>query len=208
MARKGWQLVEMKSASPATVLQARHLLPPRLHLRQLPHVTMIRLEAVASSRHRTRNSNSPSEMCRSERWKKHTGVGFDECSIRDVRVEPARISFRIDSPSKQRTFVVRFAGADPATRYRISWNSGPENEISGHELLSQGYQVGPLQCTRRLREIRICFHCKANKQCFPNQAQILYVLCLFVQESWLRFGQLFQIWSRLVIEMGVHRLQF
>lgn len=77
--------------------------------------------------------------------KNHTGVGFDDCSIRDLRIEGGRISFRIDSPSKQRIFVVHFAGADPTTCYRISWNSGPEHEISGQELLSKGYRVGPLQ---------------------------------------------------------------
>ena len=73
------------------------------------------------------------------------GAGFDECSIRNVRVESWTIAFNIESPAKQRIFIVRFAGINPSQRYRIVWNGGHEQEIAGSELIANGYRVGPIQ---------------------------------------------------------------
>lgn len=72
------------------------------------------------------------------------GVGFDECSLRDVRVDSGNIAFNIESPAKQRTFTVHFAGIDPSQKYRISWNGGPEHEVAGSDLIANGYRLGPL----------------------------------------------------------------
>jgi hypothetical protein len=74
----------------------------------------------------------------------HAGVGFDECSLTAVQVRPDRIAFQIESPAKERSFVVRFAGVNPSHQYRISWNGKPEQEIAGRELITHGYRVGPL----------------------------------------------------------------
>lgn len=76
--------------------------------------------------------------------KAHAGVGFDECSISDVHIESGKIGFHIESPSRQRSFIVRFAGVNPAQRYHIVWNGSPEQEVSGRELIANGYRVGPL----------------------------------------------------------------
>jgi hypothetical protein len=73
------------------------------------------------------------------------GVGFDECSIRDVRIANGKIAFNIESPAKLRTFLVRFADVDPSGQYSISWNGGPEHRVSGSELKMNGYRVGPIE---------------------------------------------------------------
>ncbi len=72
------------------------------------------------------------------------GVGFDECSIRDVHAANGRITFTIESPAKLRTFLVRFAGVNAGRQYRISWNGGAEHVVSGRELMAHGYVVGIL----------------------------------------------------------------
>jgi hypothetical protein len=72
------------------------------------------------------------------------GVGFDECSVDNLRVESSTVSFDIRSPSKQRTFVVRFGGVNRSQRYRIAWNGGAFREISGGDLIANGYRVGPI----------------------------------------------------------------
>lgn len=76
--------------------------------------------------------------------KARKGVGFDECAISDLRIEGNRIAFQITSPANQRTFTLHFAGASPGLQYRISWNGNPEQVVSGRELISGGYVVGPL----------------------------------------------------------------
>jgi hypothetical protein len=73
-----------------------------------------------------------------------SGVGFDECSIRNVRVEGVRIDFEIESAARRRAFIVRFAGADPSSRYFIRWNGGAEHKVTGEELIKDGYRIGPL----------------------------------------------------------------
>lgn len=76
--------------------------------------------------------------------KAHKGVGFDECSIGDLRIESGRIAFHITSLANQRSFVVRFAGVNASQQYRISWNGRPEQTVTGRELIANGYRVGPL----------------------------------------------------------------
>jgi hypothetical protein len=76
--------------------------------------------------------------------KAHKGVGFDECSISDLRIESGRIAFHITSLANQRSFVVRFAGVNASQQYRISWNGRPEKIVTGRELIANGYRVGPL----------------------------------------------------------------
>ena len=71
------------------------------------------------------------------------GAGFDECSITDVQVAGDTISFRIFSPSRERRFLVRFRGIDPARQYRIVWNGNATESFSGALLLKEGLLVGP-----------------------------------------------------------------
>lgn len=72
------------------------------------------------------------------------GVGFDECSVIDVDVEGDSISFRLDSDAKQRQFQVRFRGIQPLHQYRIQWNQGKTQIVSGRQLTEKGLTVGPL----------------------------------------------------------------
>jgi hypothetical protein len=72
------------------------------------------------------------------------GVGFDECSIRDVHVSSDRIEFQLDSEAKGRLFVLRFGHVDAAKTYRISWNGGVERRVEGRILIAEGLRVGPL----------------------------------------------------------------
>lgn len=71
-------------------------------------------------------------------------VGFDGCAISDLRIRSGEIAFHIASPAKQRQWIVHFAGVDPSQQYRISWNDRPDETVSGQELLTNGYRVGPL----------------------------------------------------------------
>jgi hypothetical protein len=76
--------------------------------------------------------------------RKGKGVGFDECSLGNLNIRGTAISFDIHSPAKQRTFLVRFGGVSPSERYRIAWNGRPVREISGRELIANGFRVGSL----------------------------------------------------------------
>jgi hypothetical protein len=73
------------------------------------------------------------------------GAGFDECSITEVEVEGDTISFRIFSQSRERRFLVRFRGIDPARQYRIVWNGNETDGLPGAGLLKEGLLVGPLK---------------------------------------------------------------
>ena len=76
--------------------------------------------------------------------KTEQGVGFDECTIRNVHVQATIITFHIESKDRQRTFVVRFGAVDPRQQYRISWNSRSNRIVSGRELLANGFKIGPI----------------------------------------------------------------
>ena len=73
------------------------------------------------------------------------GAGFDQCSVNDVDVAADTISFRIASHARERQFLVRFRGVDPARQYRIVWNGNRTDGLSGARLLEEGLLVGPLQ---------------------------------------------------------------
>jgi hypothetical protein len=73
------------------------------------------------------------------------GAGFDECSITDVGITGGVISFRIFSHSRERRFLVRFRGMDPASQYRIVWNGNTTESFPGARLLKEGLLVGPIK---------------------------------------------------------------
>jgi hypothetical protein len=69
------------------------------------------------------------------------GVGFDQCSVTDVKVNSNAISFTLASPDKQRSFLVRFGGVNGAQRYKVSWNGGPSEEMEGTRLIEKGLYI-------------------------------------------------------------------
>jgi len=73
------------------------------------------------------------------------GVGFDECTLRDVLVKDNSISFEIESKDRQRSFTVHFANVDSAKHYSVSWNRNPAVSVAGSELLTNGVKVAPLR---------------------------------------------------------------
>jgi hypothetical protein len=73
------------------------------------------------------------------------GVGFDECTITDVKVQKEDISFHISSPSRERHFLIRFRGVQPSHRYHIRLNRSRVRLVSGKDLLKSGLEVGPLE---------------------------------------------------------------
>lgn len=74
-------------------------------------------------------------------YKAGAGVGFDHCTIDDVQVRGNAISFRIESPDKQRLFMVRFRGLTTSATYQVSWNDGALQQISGSKLMQAGLQI-------------------------------------------------------------------
>lgn len=72
------------------------------------------------------------------------GVGFDECSVTNLRIGAGTIAFDIHSPDPQRSFLVRFAGIDASRQYSVAANGSVARELSGKDLLAHGYRVEPL----------------------------------------------------------------
>ena len=72
------------------------------------------------------------------------GVGFDECTLTEVVVDGASISFDLSSSNKQRTFVVRFRGLKDDQLYKVSWNHSPAVQVQGSKLREQGLLIPPL----------------------------------------------------------------
>ena len=68
-------------------------------------------------------------------------VGFDECTLRDVFVMDGRIAFRLESRDADRSFHLRFIGANPKQTYRVAWNGGPDRSVRGSVLLQDGLTV-------------------------------------------------------------------
>ncbi len=77
------------------------------------------------------------------------GVGVDECTLTDVAVEGNNISFRITSPARPRTFLLRVAGVDAGQTYTVQWNGNPPQRIAGSQLLADGLRIGPLPSSGR-----------------------------------------------------------
>jgi hypothetical protein len=69
------------------------------------------------------------------------GVGFNDCTITDVTVHGKLITFHIDSRSKKQPILVRFRGVDPVAQYRLSWNGGLFQTISGAALAHDGLEI-------------------------------------------------------------------
>ena len=76
--------------------------------------------------------------------KEAKGVGIDECTLSDVRVEGKIISFNISSGDPRRSFLLRVSGAEPSEMYTIRWNHGNAQQVSGSQLAAHGFQVGPV----------------------------------------------------------------
>ncbi len=72
------------------------------------------------------------------------GVGIDECTLTDVRVQGNSISFGIASGAQPRTFLLRVTGADPHQTYTIRWNGNAPRRVLGSQLLADGLRIGPL----------------------------------------------------------------
>ena len=64
-----------------------------------------------------------------------SGVGFDESSIANVRKDGTHVSFQLKSAELQRTFLVRFRGAEAKQTYTVRCNNQPEKTFSGEQLL-------------------------------------------------------------------------
>ena len=73
------------------------------------------------------------------------GVGFDQCSITNVTVHNAAISFLVSSPSRNRRFLIRFRGIQPSKTYSVRWNNGPIQKLAGEELSKVGLSIGPVE---------------------------------------------------------------
>ncbi len=73
--------------------------------------------------------------------KRKHGVGFNSCTLRDVKVDGNSIRFKLEASPRLRSIHVRFAGADPGSRYRIAWNDSAPEEIGGEVLAKDGYIV-------------------------------------------------------------------
>jgi hypothetical protein len=73
--------------------------------------------------------------------KSRSAVGFNACSIRNLKVENHVISFDLDAFPTSRTVTIRFAGVDGNAQYRITWNGNQSGPIDGSSLSSNGYTI-------------------------------------------------------------------
>lgn len=73
--------------------------------------------------------------------KRKHGVGFSACTLRDVRVDGNSIRFHLDAYPRLRSMNVKFAGADPRSKYSIAWNDHAPEEIMGDVLAKKGYII-------------------------------------------------------------------
>lgn len=71
------------------------------------------------------------------------GVGFNACSIRNLKIAEDTISFDLDTFPLNRTVTVRFAGVNKNTQYQVRWNEGPPKSVSGSALLQNGLTIRP-----------------------------------------------------------------
>ena len=73
----------------------------------------------------------------------HNGVGFNACSIRNLKISGDTISFDIHTFPANRTVTVRFAGVNKAAQYQVRWNEGTFETVSGTNLLQNGLTIQP-----------------------------------------------------------------
>jgi hypothetical protein len=69
------------------------------------------------------------------------GVGFNACSLRNVRVDHDSISFDISTFPTLHTVTIRFSGVDPHASYQITWNGIHSKTILGSILARSGYVI-------------------------------------------------------------------
>jgi hypothetical protein len=69
------------------------------------------------------------------------GVGFNACSLRNLRVDDHSISFDLDTFPRSRTVTIRFSGVDPHAMYQIAWNGFPAKTVNGAILVRDGYTI-------------------------------------------------------------------
>jgi len=70
-----------------------------------------------------------------------TGVGFNACSIRDLKIQGHEISFALDAVPSLHPIHVRFAGLDKNAQYRITLNGNQSSPIDGATLLRNGLTI-------------------------------------------------------------------
>jgi hypothetical protein len=69
------------------------------------------------------------------------GVGFNACSLRDVKVDGTSVHFRLDAAPRLHALTMRFAGVNPRATYHIAWNNHPPENVSGETLAKQGLSI-------------------------------------------------------------------
>jgi hypothetical protein len=69
------------------------------------------------------------------------GVGFNACSIRDLKIHGHEISFAFDAVPSLHAIHVRFAGLEKNAQYRITWNGNRSSPIDGATLLRDGFTI-------------------------------------------------------------------
>jgi hypothetical protein len=70
--------------------------------------------------------------------RKH-GAGFNAVSVTDLRVDGSTISFDLKGVPELHTALVKFAGIDPQSTYRIVCNRSEPITVSGKDLQQEGY---------------------------------------------------------------------
>jgi hypothetical protein len=70
--------------------------------------------------------------------RKH-GVGFNAVSLADLQIEGSAISFTLKGVPELRTAVVKFAGLNPQTTYRIVCNQSEPLTVQGQDLQPDGH---------------------------------------------------------------------
>jgi hypothetical protein len=71
----------------------------------------------------------------------HTGVGFNACSLRNLKIDGRSISFDLQTFPPLRPVTVRFAGIDKNAQYRITWNGNQSSPIEGNSLIENGFTI-------------------------------------------------------------------
>ncbi len=69
------------------------------------------------------------------------GVGFNACTLSDVRVSGRRISFRLKTAHPPRRVLVKFAGTDPGTTYQLVVNGRSHGQADGRTLETAGFAL-------------------------------------------------------------------
>ncbi len=69
------------------------------------------------------------------------GVGFNACSLRNLKVTNRSISFDLDTFPSSRLVTIRFSGVDPHASYQITWNGNQSKAVNGDVLARDGYVI-------------------------------------------------------------------